>query len=217
MDDRIRAALFDLDGTLMNTLRDIAGAMNYALREFGLREWDTEEYRYLVGNGAKVLAQRAVRDRLDLAEKVRTVYQRQYETHNRVYTRPYPGIPEALARLAERETAVCVFSNKPHRDTVNVLEYYLPGIPFSAILGQTDRFPVKPDPAGALWIAEKLDIAPSEFIYVGDSAVDMSCAVRAGMHPVGALWGFRDEKELTEGGAEKLVSRPEELPELLLP
>jgi phosphoglycolate phosphatase len=119
-----------------------------------------------------------------------------------------------LKNLAGRGIAMCAFSNKPHRDTVSILEHYLPEIPFSVILGQTDRFPVKPDPAGALWIAEEAGIPPPDWIYVGDSAVDMTCAVRAGMHPVGALWGFRDAEELTAGGAERLIARPGELGQL---
>lgn len=206
-----KAVIFDLDGTLTNTLEDIAEAMNLALRACGLPEWETDEYRYLVGNGAKILAQRAVRDRQDLADKVQELYQRRYETHNRVHTRPYPGVTELLKRLAGRGIPVCVLSNKPHEDTKQVLAYFFPEIPFSVILGQTDRFPVKPDPAGALWIAEQLKLAPSDFLYLGDTAVDMTCACRAGMHPVGVLWGFREAEELTGSGAERLIASPEEL------
>ena len=205
------AVLFDLDGTLTNTLEDIANAMNHALTLYGLPTWETDEYRYLVGNGARILARRAVRDREEMTEKVLEAYQREYETHNLVLTRPYAGIPELLRELNRRGIPVCVLSNKPHEDTKHVIEYFFPDIQFAAVLGQTDRFPVKPDPAGARWIAETLGIAPDKFAYLGDTAVDMTCARGAGMHPVGVLWGFRDEKELRESGAERIISRPEEL------
>ena len=206
-----KAVIFDLDGTLTNTLQDIAEAMNLALRTCGLPEWETDEYRYLVGNGAKILAQRAVRERQDLAGKVQEIYQHQYETHNRVHTRPYPGVTELLRRLTDKGIPVCVLSNKPHEDTKQVRAYFFPDIAFSVILGQTERFPVKPDPAGALWIAEQLKLEPSDFLYLGDTAVDMTCACRAGMHPIGVLWGFREAEELTGSGAERLIASPEEL------
>ena len=211
----IRAVIFDLDGTLTNTLQDIAEAMNTALRHLGLPERETDEYRYLVGNGAAVLARRAAGDRPELAEELHRLYQRQYETHSRVHTRPYPGIPELLKTLSEAGIAICVLSNKPHPDTVSVVSYYFPEISFTRVLGQTDRFPVKPDPAGALWIAEELGLRPEEIAYLGDTKVDMECARRAGMHPVGVLWGFRDARELTENGAELLLSAPGELLEHL--
>lgn len=206
----IRAVMFDLDGTLTDTLRDIGDAMNWALEQYGLPGWATEEYRYLVGNGAKVLARRAVRDRQDLAEQVHAAYQRQYETHNMIHTRPYPGIPELLERLQRRGILLCVLSNKPDRDTKHVVSHYFPGIRFRTVLGQTDRFPLKPDPAAALSIAEELGVDPEEFAYLGDTSVDMTCAKRAGMHATGVLWGFRDAGELTESGAEHLLEKPED-------
>lgn len=209
-DLRIRAAVFDLDGTLTDTLKDISEAMNFALRSFGLPEWETDDYRYLVGDGVIKLAERAVRDRQELAPQVKMVYQARYETHNEIYSRPYPGIPELLGRLNAQGIPVCVLSNKPHVDTLHVVKHYFPEITFAQILGQTDRFPVKPDPAGALWIAEQLGLNPEDFAYFGDTATDMICARRAGMHPVGVLWGFRSAEELTESGAEILISHPDE-------
>ena len=113
----IKAAVFDLDGTLTNTLNDIATAMNRSLRLHGLPEFSVDEYRYLVGDGAKKLAQRAVRNRQELAESVRREYQAYYQEHTLDTTRPYPGIPELLQALTERGIQVCVLSNKPHADT----------------------------------------------------------------------------------------------------
>lgn len=207
----IQAVLFDLDGTLTNTLEDIAFAMNRALRLHHLPEHPVDAYRYLVGNGAKVLAQRAVGQRADLAEQVQRDYQAYYETHNLVRTKPYDGIPALLEGLQRKGLKLCVFSNKPHADTCHVVEHFFPGVNFAVVRGQQDGVPVKPDPAGALLVAQELSILPENFLYVGDTDVDMLCARRASMHPVGAVWGFRDEAELRQAGAERLAQHPEEL------
>ena len=143
-----KAVLFDLDGTLTDTLRDIADAMNRALRLHDLPEFAVEDYKYLVGNGAKKLAERAVRDRLDLQMAVLRDYQAYYETHNLVTTKPYEGIPELLAALADRGLKLCVLSNKPHADTCHVVSHFFPQIPFAAVRGQMEGVPVKPDPTG---------------------------------------------------------------------
>lgn len=203
-----KAVLFDLDGTLTDTLTDIAAAMNRALRLHGLPEWPVEAYRYLVGNGAKVLSERCVRDRQELAPAVRQTYQAYYQTHNLVATKPYEGIPAMLSALHERGLALAVLSNKPDADTKNVVRHFFPEIPFAMVRGQVEGVPVKPDPAGALAVAEALRIAPEEFLYLGDTSVDMSCALAAGMHPIGALWGFRTEAELRDSGAEFLAKCP---------
>lgn len=213
----IKAVLFDLDGTLTYTLQDIADAMNRALRLHGLPEWTLDEYRYLVGDGAVTLSKRAVRDRQELAESVRKEYQAYYETHTRVTSRPYEGIPEMLQGLAARGLKLAVFSNKPDADTKNVVSYYFPDIPWHVVRGQVEGIPVKPDPMGALLAAEALEAQPEEILYLGDTATDMRCAVQAGMRPVGVLWGFREKAELLESGAQHLLAHPAEifsLPEL---
>ena len=206
-----KAVLFDLDGTLTDTLRDIACAMNRALRLHGLPEYAVEDYKYLVGNGAKKLAERAVRDRLDLQMAVLRDYQAYYETHNLVTTKPYEGIPELLAALAGRGLKLCVLSNKPHADTSHVVSHFFPQIPFAAVRGQMEGVPVKPDPTGALAVAREIQAAPESFLYLGDTSVDMTCARNAGMHPVGVTWGFRTAEELRSAGAELLISHPPEL------
>ena len=134
----IQAVLFDLDGTLTNTIDDIATAMNRALRLHGLPGWETKEYCYLVGNGAKILAQRAVRDRQDLADAVQAEYQAYYEKHTQVKTQPYDGIPELLHALAERGLKLAVLSNKPDADTKNVISHFFPDVPFSVVRGQVE-------------------------------------------------------------------------------
>ncbi len=211
----IKAVLFDLDGTLTDTLQDIADAMNRALRLHGLPEWPLDAYRYLVGDGAKKLAQRAVRDRQELALSVQREYQAYYETHTQVTTRPYGGVPEMLAALQARGLRLAVFSNKPDADTKSVVAHFFPDIPWAAVRGQVEGVPVKPDPAGALAVAAAMGVAPAEVLYLGDTATDMHCAVRAGMHPVGALWGFRTAEELRESGARQLVKTPGEVVQIL--
>ncbi|MGN0794335.1 MAG: HAD family hydrolase [Aristaeellaceae bacterium] len=206
-----RAVLFDLDGTLTDTLADIAAAMNHALRAYGLQEWPVEAYRYLVGDGAKVLSERSVRERIELAPDVRRAYQAYYETHNLVATRPYDGIPEMLQALAQRGLALAVLSNKPDADTQRVVRHFFPTVPFSVVRGQIEGVPTKPDPAGALAVAKQMGIAPGDFLYLGDTSVDMRCALAAGMHPVGAVWGFRTAQELLDSGAKRLAFAPSDM------
>lgn len=207
----MKAVLFDLDGTLTDTIDDIADAMNLALRTHGLPEHPRDAYKYMVGNGARKLAERAVGDRQDCLEAVLDAYQKQYETHNAVKTHAYPGITELLKALNERGLKICVLSNKPDADTQNVVRHYFPTIRFDAVQGQKESIPVKPDPAGAMMLARELRTDPSDFAYLGDTYVDMTCARNAGMHPFGVLWGFRTAQELTESGAEVLLENPRDL------
>lgn len=207
----IKAAVFDLDGTLTNTLLDIATAMNRSLRLHGLEEFPVDEYRYLVGDGAKTLAKRAVRDRQELAESVRQEYQAYYQEHTLDSTKPYDGIPELLHALQTMGIQLCVLSNKPHADTCGVVRHFFSDVPFAVVQGQVENVPVKPDPTGALLIAQQLALQPSEFVYLGDTSVDMRTAVSAGMHAVGVTWGFRTAEELLAHGAELLIDKPQNL------
>ncbi len=207
----IKAVLFDLDGTLTDTIQDISNAMNRALQLHGLPGWTVAEYCYLVGDGAKKLAERAVRDRQELAISVQKEYQAYYETHNLVTSKPYDGIPEMLEELQKRGYKLAVFSNKPDADTKNVVAHYFPQVKWSVVRGQMAGVPVKPDPTGALAAAQAMGVAPDEVLYLGDTATDMRCACNAGMHPVGVLWGFRKEDELRESGAEAIIAHPSEI------
>ena len=211
-----KAVLFDLDGTLTDTLADIAAAMNHALQAHGLPTWPEADYRYLVGDGAKTLALRCVRERTDLADSVRQAYQAQYEAHQLDRTAPYAGIPAMLSALAEQGLILTVLSNKPDADTKRIVQHFFPDVPFALVRGQVEGVPVKPDPAGALAVARAVGVPPEEFLYLGDTAVDMRCALAAGMHPVGALWGFRTREELLESGARWLASSPDDLQKITL-
>lgn len=211
----VQAILFDLDGTLTNTLQDIAVAMNRALRLHGLREHPVDAYRYMVGNGAKKLAERAVGDHPEMRVAVQAEYQAYYERHTRVHTKPYDGIPPLLEALQARGLKLCVLSNKPHADTVQVVQSFFPQIRWAVIRGQVEGVPVKPDPAGALAILRELALRPDECLYLGDTAVDMQTACGAGIDAVGVLWGFRERQELEEHGAKWLIEQPEQLLDVL--
>lgn len=202
------AVLFDLDGTLTDTLTDIANAMNRALAMHGLPQWPVEAYKYLVGNGAKTLSERCVRDRMELAPSVRREYQAYYQDHALIATKPYDGIPELLEALAQRGMKLTVLSNKPDADTKNVVAHFFPDVPWTLVRGQVEGVPVKPDPTGAFRLAREIGVTPEKILYLGDTSVDMCCAAAAGMHPVGVLWGFRTEKELRDSGAAFVAASP---------
>lgn len=207
----MRAVLFDLDGTLTNTLEDIAFAMNHALCLYGLPEHPVDAYRYFVGSGAKMLAHRVVGEHHEKEADVLRAYQQYYEAHSLVKTCPYPGVQELLQTLQARGVKLCVFSNKPHADTCRVVEHFFPEIAFTVVRGQQEGMPVKPDPAGALAAAQAAQVPPEEFLYLGDTDVDMHCARNAGMHPIGVTWGFRSREELLAAGAERLIDHPMDL------
>lgn len=188
-----KAAIFDLDGTLVYSLPDIADAMNRSLEKAGLPTHPLERYNYMVGDGVINLARRAVGNRQDQLEYVLSCYRADYKLHCHEKTCLYNGVPEMLTRLNSAGLQLCIFSNKDQGDVESVVSCYMPDIPFACVLGRSDVRPVKPDPAGALYIVEKLGIAPAECWYIGDTDTDMFCGKRAGMDTVGAVWGFRGE------------------------
>ena len=213
-----QAVCCDLDGTLLDSLDDLADSMNAALREFGPPEHPTRDYRYLVGEGARLLVTRTLPEAHRDPETIETVFQRYqgiYRENWNCKTRPYPGIPELLDALQARGLSLAVLSNKPHAFTVACVQELLGAWDFEVILGQRDSVPRKPDPAGVFEIAEKLRLVPSDFLYLGDTAIDMQTATAAGCVAVGVLWGFREAEELLENGAQHLITTPLDLLELL--
>jgi len=212
------AVLFDLDGTLLDTLADIAGAANAALERLGFPPHPVENYRYLVGDGAGCLARRVLaeagRDEA-MVERCRLAIAQEYQTRWSQHTRPYAGIAELIAGLEAHGVPMVVLSNKPHDATTNVVEHFFPGKPFQIVRGAQPGVPIKPDPTAALQIARELSIEPGRFLYLGDTDTDMRTAVAAGMFPAGALWGFRTAEELTASGARVLLKTPLELLTLL--
>jgi phosphoglycolate phosphatase len=211
---KFQAAVFDLDGTLLDTLADIADAMNAALGRMGFPGHETSAYKYLSGDGVRALAERSIpeqaKDEATLAACIRE-FRLEYAGRWGTKTRPYPGIAGLLTELARRRLKLSVLSNKLDEFARRAVRDFLPGFDFSFIIGVKPDLAPKPDPAGALLIATGLRIPPDQIIYLGDTGVDMQTAVRAGMYPVGALWGFRDEKELRENGAQALIGSPPEL------
>lgn len=210
------AIIFDLDGTLADTLDDIADAMNYALARHGLPLHSSDDYRALVGEGVSRLVERALPpSRRDLAGPVSADLARYYVDHMLDKTAPYPGIPALLDRLAERRIPMAVLSNKPHSATCRMVEALFGGWPFAAIRGGADGVPLKPDPAALLDIAHGMEVAPEDCVYLGDTSIDMETAVAAGMFPAGAGWGFRGPAELLRHGARVVLERPLEILALL--
>ncbi len=212
-----RAALFDLDGTLLDTLDDLADAANRVLAAEGMPVHEVEAYKKFVGDGLATLVERIVPGEQHNEETLRRVvdaFRQDYGAHWHEKSRPYAGVPEMLTGLRKRGLRLAVLSNKPHEFTKLCVRRMLGDFSFYPVLGQREGVPKKPDPAGALEAAALLDIPAREILYVGDTAVDMQTAAGAGMTAVGVLWGFREEEELTASGADYLVSHPEEILEL---
>ena len=209
------AVIFDLDGTLADTLDDIAEATNHALARHGLPTHPRDAYRELVGEGVRRLVERALPpDRQDLAGEVLEELARHYVDHMFDRSVPYPEVPELLDRLTERGIPMAVLSNKPESATRWMIDHLFGGWEFAAIVGGADGVPLKPDPAALLAIARALAVDPARCVFLGDTRTDMETAVAAGMFPVGALWGFRDRAELEAHGARAFLERPLELLDL---
>lgn len=210
-----KAVIFDLDGTLINSLPDIAAAMNRTLARFGLPEHPEADYKYKVGNGAVKLAERSVGEHTEYLEQVLAAYRADYAQNSRVNTTAYRGVIEMLTAIEQMGVRVCVLSNKDQSDVENVMRYYFPSVRFSVILGRAEGVALKPDPAGALRIAGELELKPEEIWFVGDTGTDMQCGAAAGMDTIGVLWGFRPREELIASGARELAADPQELTDLI--
>jgi phosphoglycolate phosphatase len=212
-----QAVIFDLDGTLLDTIEDIAGATNRVLEARGLVPFSVEETKLLVGDGIEEMVRRtfALRGIGTLSDAevagVVTDYRREYQSCWRSHSRPYPGVPELLAELARRHVKTAVLSNKSHTFTTLMTAELLADSRFDSVRGAIPGVPLKPDPASALSIAAALAVLPEACLFLGDTSVDMKTATAAGMFPVGALWGFRTADELRKSGAAALVSFPSDL------
>ena len=217
---RYKAILFDLDGTLLDTLEDLATAANRALGTLGLPAHPTDAYRVFVGDGLRTLAERILPGEQRSAAQVDALvatFEREYSRTWNERTAPYAGVPEMLDRLTGDGYRMSVLSNKPDAFTRLCVEQLLPHWTFAPLYGQRPGVPKKPDPAAALAIAAELDLDPAEVLYLGDTATDMHTARAAGMAAVGVLWGFRSADELRAAGARHLITHPGELAPLLHP
>lgn len=213
-----RATIFDPDGTLLDTLDDIANAANHVLAARGLPTHPNASYRTLIGEGVVRLISRALPDAHHDNTTVQACvaeYVQEYERSWNARTKPYRGVPEMLDALVAHRMKLAVLSNKREQFTQRCVDELLAQWSFDVVLGASDKFPQKPDPAGAMEIANRLGVPPAECLYLGDSGVDMQTATAANMYAVGVLWGFRGQEELLTNGALLLIKKPAEVLDFL--
>lgn len=199
--------IFDLDGTLLNTIADLGTACNYALRQGGYTEHPLSAYNYMVGNGVRKLMERAASDATpEQIDDLLRDFREYYDVHCTDQTKPYPGIPELLITLTERGVRMAVASNKYQAAVDKIIARYFPDIPFAVIRGEQPDCPKKPDPSVIFDVLGKSPTPKAETMMVGDSAVDIETARRACIESVGVTWGFRPVSELRSAYADHIVS-----------
>lgn len=210
----IKACIFDLDGTLADTLESMAYVANEIMKKFGLKELPVDNFRYYCGEGANMLMRRCLKDagdpELTRFEEGVKIYRDMFAADPMYKVTYYPGMPETLKKLKEKGVRLAVCSNKPHPAAVKVIARMF-GDDFDMVIGQSDEIRRKPAPDAPLKVAEEFGVKPEECMYIGDTRTDMLTGKAAGMFTVGALWGFRDLKELTESGADVIAEMPEDL------
>ena len=219
----IKLIIFDLDGTLLNTLDDLADCTNYVLKKNGYPTHEIDAYKYFVGNGVEMLLRRALpKDAPETTySKTHNEFMQYYEIHKADKTAPYTGIIETLEKLQEKEIFLAVATNKPHELLPDLMHYYFPTIKWAAVYGNRKDVPIKPHPQIVYDIlqniqncgdkANPIPIKKHEILYVGDTTVDMETAQKAGIKKVGVLWGFRTKEELKQAGADYIIEKPQEL------
>lgn len=214
-----KLCIFDLDGTLSNTIPAIEYFGNNALTKYGFSPISADRYKKLVGNGRDLLIHRMLEennaDTPENFEKVGAAYDAAYEADPLYLTNPYDRIPELLDSLKEKGVKIAVLSNKPDNVCGDVVRLFF-GDRFDAVYGQKDGIPVKPAPDGALMICDELSEKPCDTIFIGDTYVDITTGKNAGMKTIGVLWGFRDEAELSAAGADYIVANPDEILDIIL-
>lgn len=211
---KYKAVIFDLDGTLLNTIEDIGDSFNAVLEVLNYQTYDYEAYKYFVGKGIDNLIEQIIQTgKLDHSEyeTLKSGYMKEYAIRQRNKTKPYLGIKDLFDRLKEINILVNVLSNKPHFQTVDVVRYYFNDYPFAQVYGKKPEFRIKPYPESALDLMSKLKLKAEDILYVGDTKTDIETALNAGFDSVGVLWGFRTEKELRDAGAKYIVEKPSEI------
>lgn len=216
----IKAVIFDMDGTVADTLASIAGFGNAALLAHGFPALETELYRQLVGNGADVLIRRmlastGMEHSEETVRAVRKTYDTLYEADPTKLVTPYPGILDMLKKVRAAGIKTAILSNKPDNMTCFIADALFPGL-FDIVHGQRDGIPKKPDPSAVLMLCEELNVTPADCLYVGDSGVDMQTGNNAGIVSVGVTWGFRGTEELRENGAHHLADTAAELLKIIM-
>ena len=214
-----KACIFDLDGTLTDTLESLTYSVNETLKELALPPITMEQCRQFVGNGAKVLIENALRasgdEELHLLDKGMETYARVFSENCTYHVKPYDGILEMMDQLKLRGVKAAVLSNKPHNQTLDVVDTFLGKERVEFANGQREGIPRKPDPAGVFELMNQMGVSKEETLYIGDSDVDMVTGTRAELVTVGVTWGFRSREVLEESGADHIIDKPEQLLELL--
>lgn len=208
-----KAVIFDLDGTLVNSLDDLAVATNYALEQHGFKPYPVEDYKYLVGDGMVKLIERAIStDNIspDTFKAVFDCFMNYYRGHYLVHTKEYEGVIEAVNTLKDMGLKLAVVSNKAD-DMTNIIVKEFFGDSFDRVTGKREGYPTKPDPTLTLKIIDEMGVKPEECIFVGDSGMDCANAVNSGCYPLGVLWGFRQKEELLQNGAKTIINHPNEI------
>lgn len=211
----IKTIIFDLDGTLINSLADLAEATNNALRISSFPIHKIENFKYIIGNGVIQQIRRSVpseyKDDMQTVNKIINEFQNQYKLcwHNK--SQPYDGIKQLLLNLNNSGYKQAVASNKPDFFTKKIVSHFFGNETFECVQGNTDTIPKKPDPTIAIQIMKNLGVNPSECVFVGDTYVDMETAHNAGIFSIGCLWGFRTRQELENAGADLIVNTPDEI------
>jgi len=214
-----KLVIFDLDGTLIDTIVDLAQSTNHALRTLGFPTHEESSYKFRVGNGINKLFERALPEGEKTEAnvlRVRKEFIPYYNMHNTDLSRPYPGMEELLAFLQQQGIQLAVASNKYQEATSKIIPYYFPDITFTAILGQREGCPIKPDAAIAEEIIRIAGVQKTEVLYVGDSGVDMQTGRNAGVDTCGVTWGFRPRTELEQFAPQYIVDTAEQLKEIIL-
>ena len=211
----MKACIFDLDGTLTNTLESMTYSVNLTLKEMGLSQITKDQCRMFVGNGARVLIEESLKvsgdPKASRIEEGMKIYGRIFDQNCTDHVTPYEGIPEMLKALKDRGIHLAVLSNKPDRQTVKVVKEIFGDNIFDYAQGQKDGIRRKPAPDGVWYLMEQMQVSKEECLYIGDSEVDAATGKNAGLKTIGVLWGFRDRKTLETAGADHLIERPEEL------
>ena len=214
-----KLVIFDLDGTLLNTIEDLGNAANYALSQNGYPTHSLASYPFFVGNGVRNLIRKALPDDMrtdSIIESLLKDFKEYYNEHNTDCTKPYDGIEELLRNLQDNGVKIAVASNKYQQATEKIIAHYFGDIDFVAVYGQREGVNVKPDPSVVFSILSDAKVPKSEVLYVGDSGVDMETARRACVDSVGVTWGFRSEKELNEYHADMIVNKASDIFDIVM-
>jgi phosphoglycolate phosphatase len=218
----LKLIIFDLDGTLLNTLDDLADCTNYVLQQNGHPTHDIEAYKYFVGNGVEMLLRRALPKDITETEfaEILQQFMAHYELHKADKTAPYSGMVETLEKLQEKGILLAVATNKPHDLLPDLMHFYFPTIKWAAVYGNRKDVPIKPHPQIVYDICRGVarnapTVDKNQMLYIGDTAVDMETAQNAGITKVGVLWGFRTKEELQQANADYIIEHPQEILSLI--